>query len=366
MTVLWNQIIKPLLGKFIKDYQPTTFQATCIGLLFFIVVALVLFWAIKILLKRVFGLTFVDVYYFFKSIVDRHRGEEKRLSTLINWRNRRDYRQKEFGYSEVKVVKVTTSEEESFDEDIFKKKTVLILKQAINEENKSENLVKTLSLSIIHGYLAPVKEYISEDLATAINNTEIEEKLRKMKAHKGRKDFIGKKVSNKRIEALAEKIYTLRMENLYSNLLVPYLLQITYKVRSEIKGIKKDILEFIDWLCDYDRRLVDPTTSKFFPKTEFLYVKLPHKELHCHIDRAITNFEKVGCKVLVVSGWKKDGKEILKVSSLLSKTLGFPSLRKFWGERAWPQQENELTISRYEARLSIIQLRNKELKVIWK
>lgn len=365
MFELCKEIIKFAINIFGKDYQPTKFQATWAGLLLFLLIVFSLLVAINFLCKKLINFRLIDIYYSIKLMIDKVGGEERRISTLINRRNKKDYKHKEFSYDRVKIVKVPMGVVESFDEEVFKRKTVLVLKQAINEENKSENLVKTLSLSIIHGYLAPVKEYISEGLATAINNTEIEEKLRKMKAHKGRRDFIGKKVSNKRIEALSEKIYTLRMENLYSNLLVPYLLQITYKVKSEIKEIKKDILTFINWLCDYDRRLVDPTTSKFFPKTEFLYVKLPHTELHCHIDRAIMNFEKVGCKVLVVSGWRKDRKEILKVSSVLSKTFGFPSIRKFWGKTECPWHEDESTISRYEARLSSIQLRNKELKVIW-
>ncbi|NVM54974.1 MAG: hypothetical protein HWN66_14815 [Candidatus Helarchaeota archaeon] len=360
MTVLWNQIIKPLVNIFIKEYQPTKTQATFIGLLFFIVVVLALFFVIRLLFRKVFGFTLIDLYYFFKLMVDRYRGEEKRISALINWRNRRDYRQKVFGYDRVKVVRVTAVEEEGFDEEIFKKKTILVLKQAINKENKSDNLVKTVSLSIIHGYLAPVKEYIDEDLATAINNAEIEEKLRKMRAHKGRRDFISKKVTNQNIEELTEKICNLRVENLYNNVLAPYLLQLEGRPRTDIKEIKRDILELIDWLCDYTRRLVQCTTSRFFPKTMFLYVRLPYKELYCHINRAIMNFERVGCDVLVVSGWKKDKKEVIKVSRVLAKIFKFAAIREFWGEKEWPVQE-----ARYDKRLSIIQLRNEELKALW-
>lgn len=366
MRELAREIVESAINLFLKGSQPTKFEATCVRLLLFFIVVIFLLLIIKFLGKKLITFRLIDIYYFIKLRIDIIGGEEKRIATLINWRNRKDYKHKEFAYKKVKIVKVPMGVVESFDEEVFTRKTVLVLKQAIDEDNKSENLVKTLSLSIIHGYLTPAKEYISEDLATAINNTEIEEKLRKMNAHKGRRDFIGKKVSNKRIEALAEKIDTLRMENLYSNLLVPYLLQLRHKTKPEIQEIKKDILKFIDWLCDYERRLVEPTTSKFFPKTEFLYVKLPFKNLYYHINRAIINFEKVGCDVNIVSGWKKDKKEILKASSILSKDFGFPSIRKFWGKTECPWQGDESTISQYEARLSIIQLRNKELKVIWK
>jgi len=273
----------------------------------------------------------LDLYNFLKVKI-YGRKEIKRLEILINWKYKRDYEIGEFAYDGIKVKNVFKEEEENVFVDATKKTSVLVLKQVVKEEDKSENLAKSVSQSIIYGYIGTVKHHLTGDLSMAINNIEIIEKLTSMRDYKAQKMFISKMITNEEIKKLMDKLYEIKMEGIYKHIFIPYVLRLTQFSISKSEEIQKDVLKLLEWFCDYQKRLKEVFKSKYFPKTSFLYVRMPTKPLIAHMRRAVDNFENQDCSVQIVSGWKKDKVSINKVSKALSKTYNYPLMKEFNGK----------------------------------
>lgn len=261
--------------------------------------------------------------------------EEKRIETLINWKKKTEYEKEDFATDRVKVKDVSPDKNEEAFIEASKKSLITVMVNL--KENKSENLVKAVSQWIILDYLGQIKKYISPELGNAINNVETVRMLREMRDYEAERMFISTQVVSAKIQELMTILQILNVENLNGNLLKPYLIRLE-KVETKyvvnFTEIKQDCERLLIWLADYNKRLSTPFVSKYFLKTEFLYVRLPDTPLIAHIERAIEKFENHKCDVIVVSGWEKDKNDILWVSRNLVKNYNYPSVKEFNGQRA--------------------------------
>ncbi|MCF7895882.1 MAG: hypothetical protein K9L72_02650 [Candidatus Omnitrophica bacterium] len=267
--------------------------------------------------------------------INRFRGEERRIGSIINWRNRVDYKNNEFGYAKVKInnIESKAKKQNNFDVEASKKSVTLVISQSLKKESKSENLVRTLSTTIIQGYLIEVKRFLTPELSQALNNIETIKKLTLIKDHLAEKTFRKEMVVDDPVQKMMDILYEFQQEGTYE-IFILYLLSVRkYKsiTTSQEAQIKRDIINFVEWLSDdKDRRLTDPFSSEYFPKVQFLYVKREGVEVNAHINRAIKDFETEKCDIIILWNMSRSKvkKELRYISKSISK-LGYSRFKEF-------------------------------------
>ncbi len=278
---------------------------------------------------------FRRIFSLFCLFINKFRGEERRISSIINWRNKVDYKNNEFGYAKVKInnIESRAKKQNNFDVEASKKGVTLVISKSLKKESKSENLVRTISTTIIQGYLIEIKRFLTPELSQALNNIETIKKLILIKDHLAEKIFRREMVGDNPVQKLMDNLYEFQQEGTYEIFILYLLSTRKYKsiTTSQEAQIKRDVINFIEWLSDdKDRRLTRPFSSEYFPKIQFLYVKREDVEVNAHINRAIKDFETEKCDIIILWNMNrpKVKKELIYISKSISR-LGYPKFKEF-------------------------------------
>lgn len=273
-----------------------------------------------------------DIYYII-FIAFRNKIETKRIESLINWKKNNLINKINYVSKKVIVKNVYDKEKEQEFLDASKKGLVTVIRKKMTA-NKTENLLNCTISWVIIDYLSSIRKYLTPELSMALINKEIISKLNDFGDFIAAEKFISEMIADKKIKELMGRLDELDMESLLKSLYLPYLRQISKFDISNAQVVQKETKEMLIWLLDYEKRLTSPSTFKFFPTTSFLYVKIPAKNNKLHIKRAIEKFEKQGCKVVMVSGWIEEHKDLEEVSKILYKYKGYFTDKKvFHGHR---------------------------------
>ncbi len=258
--------------------------------------------------------------------------ESSRLTNILNRLIRKEFKRGEYSYEKIRVEPIDADKESaSATVSKLKRSAVLVLREPIKKNDRSDNLTRIVSSSVIYGLLGHTRKYISPELSMAINNVEIKRQLRKIGDYRAEKLFIDNmKIKNPLIESHMEKLDNLRIEGVYKNVFVPYLsLMGGFSPPSTI-NTKQDSDGLLDWISDFDNRLENPFSSECFPKTKFVYVRKRGKPIRMHIHRVTEGFETLDCDIVIVMGWGEHRKNVPQISKYLKK-LGYPLCKNFKG-----------------------------------
>lgn len=302
------------------------------GTVTYYIIKLIIF-IIQQLIKILVYTRYEGAYLFYKFLLKK---ESKRIETLVNWKISRD-KNHGFSYKKVKIQHVNQGDEKQFA-IAFTKSVVLVLKQNIKED-KSENLVKAVSNSIIFGFLANVRYKMSPEVSTAINNFEIASKLREIKDYNAEKMFLSQQIINPKIQKYVSLIELIDREGLYKSFLIPCLKRLDKFPRSKDVIIKKELEAFVEWLgAEWIPRLVHSfKNSNHFPRTSFVYFKLPLTPPVAHLNRAVHNFQVEMCDIVILSAHKGFEKYLKNTSYDLKNKYDFPNIDSFWGLREFKE-----------------------------
>jgi len=291
---------------------------------------LVMLWKLchSFIIERWRDLLFVVKDFIFKFVIKR---ETFRLTNVLNWKIKRDFKKGEYSYDKVKVSSIKIDEKQKANVAVFKRSAILVLRTKISKNNESENLARVTAEAVILGFLANVKKYLSSELSTAINNVEIARQLREMKDYIAEKIFITNMVKDQgAIEQHMNNLHDLSIENLYKTVFIPYLRMIDGFFSNSGKQIEKDSEDLLSWLSDYQQRLRKPFEKRFFLKTQFVYVRSQERPTSRHIMRANSEFNDLKCDIVIIMGWKPYQEDVNEISKTLTK-MGYPRIKKFNG-----------------------------------
>ncbi len=272
-------------------------------------------------------------FFYPLSITINNFNECKRIQTLINWKKNDSKSKGNYKSKKVKIKNVYKKKEEKNFIIASKKGYITVIKKRMGD-NKSDNLLDSTILWVMIDYLSEIRRYISPDLTTALVYKEIIIKLEEMKDFEALKKFI--KIfekSNQQIKELINKLDELSIENILSNLYIPYIKNLKSFNIADTTNTKKESELLIDWFTNYKGRLTNHTTFRHFPRTSFLYVRLTGKPISNHIHMAINKFENKKSDVLVISGWKTIGKSAYRVTKILKSNYGYKFIKSFEGKR---------------------------------
>lgn len=307
----------------IWDSIPQPLQVVIILIIILLLFSKIKFGAYRELFRAV-RKSIIDLKYRI-AIYIFQRNERKRIDGLINWK--KSGNKLKYKTNAVKIKNTFNEKNEAAFIETSKKTFILVIRQKMRDD-KSENLLRAVSQWIIFDFLIDVKKYISTDLTVAMNNIEIISKLREMKDYEAERRFLEQMTTTQEIKDLMRFLEVIKKEGVYENLYIPFLVDMKRLQPTNTEETKEDAVKLLKWFCNRKKRLKEQFKSKYFPCTQFLYVRLPFVEIHAHISRAHDDFKK-GCDLLVISGREKNNKSINKVSSGIKKQ--YPIINSFEG-----------------------------------
>jgi len=300
--------------------------------------------------------------YFFVKLGFSMWSEKNRLQTLINWKKNQSKNKNNYESKSVEIRNVYITDEEGAFIKAAKKGYIVVIRKKIDKDS-SKNLLQSVIYWVTVDYLAGIRKYISPELAMALIYKEIICELRDMKDYQAEKSFIEGMSTDAKVKQYMEKIDDLHVEGIYDNIYLPYLRNMLLMNNVLPQESKKESVDLLMWLDDYNNRLLHVTKFKYFPSTSFLYVRIPNKDVGIHRTRALNKFEKESVDVLLISGWIAQKSSAAYIAHNLTYDYKYFFIKEFAGKRLRHQIDGSNSF--YENRINFIVVKKHDLKSLF-